>query len=465
MKNGISCLLLILFSVSTSFAQDNKYFDFDGFDDYAQINRFILPQDTDFTVEFFYSVCGNNSDFVFFDNRSAINGKGITLSVNGQDSVVLSVQPNSDTLSRISIGKLCSPSWGSDGHIAIVRTFSDSIFKVYINGNKEFELKSEYSDPGSVLIGKSVDSTGNPFVGKMDEIRFSNKARYTANFTVDFDFFISDINTLAYWNADAFIGDTIFYDLSSNGKDLIGKNGLNILTYIDSNQDYGLCRGSEIVLDAGGGSMFNWSPSEHLSSTTTRYPLCNSDTNINYQVVIGHMNGCPSDTSIVNVSILELPTVNVTPGDTTFCKNDTAWLTASGAKFYTWIPTALFTHPSEAYTGATPADTTVVHVIGRDINFCADTVFVKLNVMDCSKSLATINLTAISVYPNPTSGILNFDLPVFPLNKVEVYDVSGRQVFSSDVSSSVDLSHLESGPYVIYIMSEDLMYYSQFIKQ
>jgi hypothetical protein len=465
MKKSLLCFSIILTSLFSSFAQENQYFEFDGFDDYAKIERYILPQDTDFTVEMFYNICAANQDFVFFDNRRDTNGMGMRLFTVGQDSVVLAVQSDTGTSSLVIAGKKCSPGWGELGHIAVTRSYSDSMFAVYINGNKEIELKSAYKDSRAFYLGKSIDSWGNPFVGWIDEVRLSNVRRYTTNFQVNFDFFIADNSTLAYWNADGFAGDTIFYDLSNFGNDLIGKNGIIVQERVDSSQDYGLCLGSSIEFNAGGGSTFSWSPSDHLSSTSTRNPLCDSDTAIKYTVVVGHNNGCKNDTSKISVTINGLPDVTVNPMDTLICEGDTAWFTAAGAQFYNWHPNALFFQPFESSTGAAPNDTASAFVIGRDINFCADTVYLNIYVEDCSKGVVSIPSQEFEVYPNPTSNTLHFDLPFDNNASIMVYDALGKAWNCELVTGGIDVSDLMPGHYFILIESKERLYRSQFLKQ
>ncbi|MBO7480593.1 MAG: T9SS type A sorting domain-containing protein, partial [Bacteroidales bacterium] len=51
----------------------------------------------------------------------------------------------------------------------------------------------------------------------------------------------------------------------------------------------------------------------------------------------------------------------------------------------------------------------------------------------------------INIYPNPTTGIVNIDAD--GLNKVVVYDVTGRMMMSVANESTIDISNLEAGVY------------------
>ena len=51
----------------------------------------------------------------------------------------------------------------------------------------------------------------------------------------------------------------------------------------------------------------------------------------------------------------------------------------------------------------------------------------------------------INIFPNPTTGIVNIEAE--GLNKVVVYDVTGRMMMSVVNESTIDISNLEAGVY------------------
>ena len=65
-----------------------------------------------------------------------------------------------------------------------------------------------------------------------------------------------------------------------------------------------------------------------------------------------------------------------------------------------------------------------------------------------------VNEFDFQAYPNPTTGIIHLKSENLDLNKVEVYDVYGKLIFSSSSSGSIDLSSLESGQYILKLVSE-----------
>ncbi|RLD28314.1 MAG: hypothetical protein DRI70_03670, partial [Bacteroidetes bacterium] len=69
------------------------------------------------------------------------------------------------------------------------------------------------------------------------------------------------------------------------------------------------------------------------------------------------------------------------------------------------------------------------------------------------------SLDAISVFPNPTKGVLNIISPNESITGVEVYDVRGRRLNDIPVNSranhTIDISDLESSLYFITIITEN----------
>lgn len=59
----------------------------------------------------------------------------------------------------------------------------------------------------------------------------------------------------------------------------------------------------------------------------------------------------------------------------------------------------------------------------------------------------------ISIFPNPTTGIVNIEAE--GLNKVVVYDVTGRMMMSVANESTIDISNLEAGVYFFSVETEN----------
>ncbi|RFN58565.1 M36 family metallopeptidase [Marixanthomonas ophiurae] len=78
-------------------------------------------------------------------------------------------------------------------------------------------------------------------------------------------------------------------------------------------------------------------------------------------------------------------------------------------------------------------------------------------------------LETISVFPNPTDGILNITSPNTPITTVEVFDIRGRKVLEKQLNNqnngAVDVSKLESALYFISIYTADGFITKRFLKE
>jgi len=102
-------------------------------------------------------------------------------------------------------------------HIAVVR--NSGVFKVFFNGTDltTFTNDSGFTNSGRTQnifvtqLGKFGDSRGS-WDGYMDEIRISNTARYTGDYTPPTAPFVNDANTQLLIHADGTNGSTVFRD-------------------------------------------------------------------------------------------------------------------------------------------------------------------------------------------------------------------------------------------------------------
>lgn len=78
---------------------------------------------------------------------------------------------------------------------------------------------------------------------------------------------------------------------------------------------------------------------------------------------------------------------------------------------------------------------------------------------NCELSIEDINLeNSVSVYPNPTKQKIYIDSPSYSLDRIEIYDVSGRLISQIDVSNSsnlnaINLENTSKGMYFLNIYS------------
>ena len=70
---------------------------------------------------------------------------------------------------------------------------------------------------------------------------------------------------------------------------------------------------------------------------------------------------------------------------------------------------------------------------------------------------------SFQVYPNPTSDRINFK-NTESIEKVEIYDMSGKLAISSENATSINVSKLEKGTYVVQVKTKNGVESSRFIK-
>lgn len=103
-------------------------------------------------------------------------------------------------------------------HLAVIR--SGNVFSFYVNGSSigTYTQSSLINYDTAMALGQPIGVSGDggtyqsSWFGYLDEIRFSNTARYTANFTVPTAAFTNDANTLLLLHMNGTNGSTVFLD-------------------------------------------------------------------------------------------------------------------------------------------------------------------------------------------------------------------------------------------------------------
>ncbi|MBN8693685.1 MAG: gliding motility-associated C-terminal domain-containing protein [Bacteroidetes bacterium] len=132
-----------------------------------------------------------------------------------------------------------------------------------------------------------------------------------------------------------------------------------------------ICSGQSIGLNASGGVNYLWLPGNLIGAAQTVSPA----STITYTVYGIDAIGC-GNFDLVNVTVVNTPTLSVTSSSNTVCKDDMVTLNASGAGTYTWEP--------GGYTGASVgiyvSANTVFTVTGSLVAGCDAVDFITVNV-------------------------------------------------------------------------------------
>ena len=116
------------------------------------------------------------------------------------------------------------------------------------------------------------------------------------------------------------------------------------ISVISSASGTTICQNSNAILNATGGSNYNWTGPNSFSSTFQNPMLFNIQLVAAgiYSVIITSTNNC-STTKTVNLIVNSGPTVQITASDTV-CLNSIISLSATGGVFYQWTGQVVFSH-------------------------------------------------------------------------------------------------------------------------
>ena len=82
------------------------------------------------------------------------------------------------------------------------------------------------------------------------------------------------------------------------------------------------------------------------------------------------------------------------------------------------------------------------------------------NEEDCDAltSVDDIKMQTISIYPNPTNGIVNFDFAGEPIQKMKMVNIAGKTVFQKENISeteTIDISGFANGLYIVILQTDN----------
>lgn len=227
--------------------------------------------------------------------------------------------------------------------------------------------------------------------------------------------------------------------------------------------DTTLCSNGQIVLDAGGGyANYQWSnglSGQQLPISGASLPFGSTQ----YYVTITNANGCMA-TDSTNVDVVMAP-VNLLGVDTTICEQAQLVLDAgAGMLSYLWsngTTTQTFTVLGSFGIGSYPLWVEVV-----DANGCTGRDSIDVEVVWCSSVVELNQDFEVSIYPNPSNGIVTVEIKGNQADKVDfmLYDLQGKLVYETKIDinanntlTRVDLGYLASGMYHLRLQGEQLL--------
>lgn len=146
--------------------------------------------------------------------------------------------------------------------------------------------------------------------------------------------------------------------------------------------DTTICFGDSAPLVSGGGSIYAWSPSTFLTSTSISNPTSIKPTSdIRYTVAVKDVLGCPKSVS-ANVWVRVFPIIKADAGphDTSVVIGQPLLLSGTGATNYLWTPPTWLSNPNIANPTSMPEDDILYRLKVTNVAGCSgiDSIFVKV---------------------------------------------------------------------------------------
>jgi hypothetical protein len=157
---------------------------------------------------------------------------------------------------------------------------------------------------------------------------------------------------------------------------------------------------------------------------------------------------CTSVSNNIVVTVNPLPIVS--SSSIVVCSDTSQFLLNLGSRFGgVYIGTGIVGgtnfDPSLANLGSNPFTYTYT-----DINGCLGSSANVIVVQECINSLHETAENSLILYPNPTIGVITIESSIEILG-IDVFDVAGRKVSSSQSPTTIDLSSLAEGVYRVLI--------------
>lgn len=201
----------------------------------------------------------------------------------------------------------------------------------------------------------------------------------------------------------------------------------------DAGPDVTICANDNVQLQASGGTVYSWTPSNDLDDPNISNPTFSGLNTAILNVTITDANGCVGSDDI-EVTVNPLPPADAGQ-DVTICLGFTTQLNGSGGTQYSWNPPTDLDNPAIANPTFNGLSTTNYTLTVTDNNGCVETDDVVIDV---------IQIIPVSDFTLPTSTCLNDDVNISFTGQA-----SQTAVFTWNFNGGTVVSGSGGGPYVI----------------
>lgn len=317
------CLCMI-----SSFAQPfGGMASFDGVNDFGTTTDNLWKRGNK-TLEMWVSIC---------PNTGSIQNASVISFFNGQDSLTLSINVNSNgTLGNLQLKDTAStnaysiPFFSSNSwhHIALTNEPLSNAYIIYFDGDSLGRFNSVFDEADSIVFGK-----GTSYLGALvDEVHFLDTALYKGNFTKPSSKPDSSNHTVDLFSFSEDQGSTTMTGLK--GGKIVGKGGLRTNTAYGISSNGIICKGDSLDLFAAGGTSYTWSPASLVSDSKLDTTAFIGDSTVRMTVQISDTNMCSRIEGVI-IQVNENPTPEL-GNDTVICKDYEVELSSGNYASYLW---------------------------------------------------------------------------------------------------------------------------------
>lgn len=414
-----------------------------------------------------YTTCGNTA--VVLDPGVSVSPQGDSLTIiydatQGQSGLVgaTSVYMHSSFEFAPFSGSVIPwvGNWGQDDGIGQMTPLGNNLWKITINVYDYYNVPADSLVNGLFMVFRNADGTqtGKDDAGNDIFLNLTTDPPSSAfdgvTATLESSPFVAVLwsngeNTPLIEVSEAGTYDVVFF--GANGCNIYDTTTVTTLPapVVNLGADRILCSGSDITLNAGDGFVnYEWSTGDTTSSTTVNEAGA-------YTVTVFNAGGCEA-TDVVNVLLINPPVAGftvLTDGTLTVTFTDQT----QGPAVYSWDFDSdgdedLALNGTVSYTYPSNGDYTATLYVS---NLCgSDTFEVDIDLSDVGFNPVS-NQVSMKVFPNPASSDFSIQLAEPGNALMNLYDLTGRLVYSEALLSnvtSISRNGLPAGVYGIEIV-------------
>jgi hypothetical protein len=233
---------------------------------------------------------------------------------------------------------------------------------------------------------------------------------------------------------------------------------VNLLPTISVN-DGTICAGDSFTIIPSGANTYTVSGGNLVVTPSS---------NSSYSVTGTSTDGCVGASAAVSsVTVNALPTVAIVSSSSLLCEGETTSLTTSGALTYTWN-----SNQTTTVIAISPTTTTTYSLTGTDGNGCSNITAITQSVSNCTgiNSLVSKNQLALSVYPNPSKGLISVELANLNggLTTISLINTLGQVMLTETTDAEkamLNISKYTTGVYILKIENKGFTKTVRLIKE